>query len=332
MSIYPPSVTSLDPEVRNRLDEESRVINELAVARSAMVPDLATPDGLALARFGMDMMGGDEAEGVEVIEIPGPTEAVSARVITPGRVNSVCLDVHGGAWCLGSARMMDSFLVTLGNRLEVATVSIDYRLAPEHPHPAGVDDVEAALRWLLTEGPDRFETDQLLVQGASAGAHLLVLALLRIRDSDGPDALAPISGASLLFGGYDLGATPSARNGHDAPIVSTKNVEIFLQHFMPGLDAEARRDPSCSPLYADLHGLVPARFTVGANDPFVDDSTFMAARWELAGNHSELGVYPESLHGFIAMPTGYGPLASADSADFLERALRGELRHPVQVA
>jgi acetyl esterase/lipase len=332
MSIYARSVTALNDEARARLEAESRSVAELAVARSEMVPDLATAEGLALARMGMDMMGGAEADGVELIELPSPDGALGARVISPGRVRGVCLDVHGGGWCLGSARMMDSFLAPLADELEVATVSIDYRLAPEHPYPAGVDDVEAALRWLIAEAPTRFGTDRILVQGASAGAHLLALALLRIRDADGAESLASIRGAGLMFGGYDLSASPSARLAEDVPIIPTRTVEVFLEHFVPGTDPETRRDPRYSPLYADLHGLVPARFTVGADDPFVDDSMFMAARWEAAGNHSELGVYPHSLHGFVAMPSGYGPLAAADSAEFYRAALRDTPNRTVEVA
>ncbi|MGI8662252.1 MAG: alpha/beta hydrolase [Acidimicrobiales bacterium] len=328
MTIYPPSVTGLAPAERARLDGEARQLAEMAALMSAVVPDLATLDGLAVARAGQEGMAGPAAENVELIEIAGPTGPLVARVIRPDRIEGVCLDVHGGGWCLGSARQQDPFLVALGTRLGVATVSVDYRLAPEHPFPAGVDDVEAAVRGFLDFAPSHFGTDRLVVQGASAGAHLLTLALLRIRDSDGAEALQPIRGAHLLFGGYDLSATPSAANALGAPIIPTRTIDAFVDHFVPGRDVRARRQPDCSPLYADLRDLPPARFTVGGDDPLLDDSLFMAGRWEAAGNHAELGVYPASIHGFIAFPLGYGPLAAADSADFLGRALDRHLpRH-----
>ena len=72
---------------------------------------------------------------------------------------------------------------------------------------------------------------------------------------------------------------------------------------MPGMSTEQRRDPDVSPLYADLRGLPPALFSVGGNDHLLDDTLFMAARWEVAGNRSELLVYPDTPHGCIALPS-----------------------------
>jgi acetyl esterase/lipase len=73
--------------------------------------------------------------------------------------------------------------------------------------------------------------------------------------------------------------------------------------YLPGLSPEARLDPDISPLHADLHDLPPALFTVGTDDHFIDDTLFMASRWEVAGNQAELLVYPESPHACIGMPT-----------------------------
>jgi len=95
----------------------------------------------------------------------------------------------------------------------------------------------------------------------------------------------------------------------------------FNENFVPGLDAEQRRDPALSPLYADLRGLPPALFTVGTLDPLLDDSLFMAAGWEAAGNRAELRVYVDGVHGFNAFPTGLGRLANEAQVEFLREAL-----------
>ncbi len=91
--------------------------------------------------------------------------------------------------------------------------------------------------------------------------------------------------------------------------------------FTPGMSPQERRDPDVSPLYADLHDLPPAIFTVGTDDHLVDDTLFMAARWELAGNQAELLVYPESPHGCIGMP-GVGGHWFPRLTDFLRRVTK----------
>ena len=109
--------------------------------------------------------------------------------------------------------------------------------------------------------------------------------------------------ANLVFGIYDLGGTPSQRGLTGRPdLLTAEQIEYFAELFTPGRSVEERRDPDISPLYADLHGLPPALFTVGADDHLVDDTLFMAARWVLAGNDAELLVYPESPHGCVGMP------------------------------
>lgn len=92
--------------------------------------------------------------------------------------------------------------------------------------------------------------------------------------------------------------------------------------FTPGLTPEERRDPAISPLYADLRGLPPAFFSVGDQDPLLDDSLFMSACWQAAGNDAELVVYPESMHGFHAFPTGIAKMAIEAQVEFVKRTLK----------
>ena len=234
-------------------------------------------------------------------EISGPAGPLRLRTFVPDQVDAVFLHIHGGGFVTGSPEMTDLLHEILSKELNLAFVSVDYRLAPEHPYPAGPDDCEAAALWLLEHAEREFGSARLLIGGESAGAHLAACTLLRLRDRDAVDRFC---GANLVFGIYDLGRTPSQRGVPERPdLLTVEQIEYFAKLFTPDMSPEERRAPGVSPLYADLHGLPPALFTVGADDHLVDDTLFLAGRWELAGNHTELLVYPEGPHGCIGMPS-----------------------------
>lgn len=252
--------------------------------------------------------------------IRGPAGAITLRLCVPQEIRGVYLHLHGGGWVLGGADQQDPMLQLVASHAHLAAVSVEYRLAPEHPFPAGPDDCESAACWLVEHAQREFGTNRLLIGGESAGAHLSALTLLRMRDRH--DAAAAFHGANLVFGAYDLGMTPSQRNwGTRNLILSTPIMQWFYDLFTPGLTEDQRRDPAISPLWADLRGLPPALFTVGALDPLLDDSLFMAARWRAAGNQAELQVYPESIHGFHAFPTGIAQRAIESQLRFLEQTV-----------
>ncbi|MDJ0788622.1 MAG: alpha/beta hydrolase [Myxococcota bacterium] len=250
-------------------------------------------------------------------EIPGPAGPIPLRVFRPETARGVFLHIHGGGWTLGAADQQDEALDALSRALSVAVVSVGYRLAPEHPHPAGADDCEAAALWLARNARAEFGSETLLIGGESAGAHLSVVTLLRLHDRHGK---TPFRAANLFYGCYDLGLTPSVRAwGERNLILSTPIIEWFADHFVP--DRAARGDPDVSPLYADLGGLPPALFTVGTWDPLVDDSLFMAARWEAAGGVARLAVEPGAIHAFNAFPTEQARRANERAHSFLSGAL-----------
>ena len=103
------------------------------------------------------------------ITIPGRSGGIPARVFVPESPTAVYLHVHGGGWVLGSAFQQDQPLSNMAERAGVAVVSVDYRLAPEHPYPAGADDCEDAALWLMKQSGAEFGTDRLLIGGESAG-------------------------------------------------------------------------------------------------------------------------------------------------------------------
>jgi len=243
---------------------------------------------------------------------------VRLRAIAPtGEANGVYLHVHGGGWTLGAADMQDVLLRTLADETGLVAASVEYRLAPEDPYPAGPDDCEAAALWLLDEGAEQLATPaRFAIGGESAGAQLAATTLLRLRDRHG--RTGGFSRANLVFGVFDLSSTPSRRLhlGGD-PILTQETMDWFVDNFVPGTDAEARRDPDVSPLYADLHGLPSALFTVGTRDPLLDDTLFMEARWRAAGNEARLSVVPEALHGFNAFPLEAARMSLAEQHAFL---------------
>jgi len=248
-------------------------------------------------------------------KIPGAAGEIPIRVIAPESPRGAYLHLHGGGWSIGAAHHNDVANKRIADACGLAVVSVDYRLAPEDPYPAGPDDCEAAALWLIEHAEREFGSDRLLIGGESAGAHLSVVTLLRLRDRH---RLAPFSAANLLFGAYDLSLTPSARAwGERNLILSTPIIEWCTSNFVP---EPLRTHPDVSPLYADLAGLPPALITVGTEDPLLDDSLFLHARWIAAGNQAELSVWPGGIHGFNAFPIPIAERSNAQILEFLARA------------
>jgi acetyl esterase/lipase len=230
---------------------------------------------------------------------------VPVRVLEPDATRGIYLHVHGGGWTMGSNAFQDQRLWRIAIEVGVRVVSVDYRLAPEHPFPAALDDC-LAVAVEMAGG-------RVVIGGESAGAHLSALVLTRLR--------AGFVGANLVYGCYDLGLTDWARGwGERCVILSTPVVRWHADQLLPGLDDEARRDPAVSPLFADLSGLPPALLTVGTDDPLYHDSVELAARWPGA----ELDVYPGGFHAFDLFPIHMGEIANRRQIEFIRRCISHE--------
>jgi len=243
---------------------------------------------------------------------------IPLRVIKPAQSpRGIYLHLHGGGWVLGGADMQDPMLERIADNSGQAVVAPEYRLAPEHPYPAGPDDCEAAAAWLVKNGKREFGTEVLTIGGESAGGHLVAVTLLRMRDRHG---FTGFRGANIVYGAFDLSLTPSQRLfGNTRLVLRTIDMQQFYNAFLPTITD--RRDPDISPLYADLRTLCPALFTVGTKDALLDDTLFMHARWVVARNEAELAIYPGGAHGFTLFPNALSKSATARMDEFLNRLL-----------
>ncbi len=252
------------------------------------------------------------------IVIPGRDgNEIPLRIIAPDQPRGVYLHIHGGGWVLGAADLQDQLLERIADNAGMAVVSVEYRLAPEHPYPAGPDDCEAAAAWLVKHARTEFGSDALTIGGESAGGHLSAVTLLRLRDRYG---YTGFRGANFVYGAFDLSMTPSQMAFGDRRLVlRTIDIQQFANAFLPTVTN--RRVADISPLYGDLKGLCPALFSVGTADALLDDSLFMHARWVAAGNETELAIFPGGAHGFTLFPNRLADESAARSEEFLRRVV-----------
>ncbi|MCP5432502.1 MAG: alpha/beta hydrolase fold domain-containing protein [Alphaproteobacteria bacterium] len=254
--------------------------------------------------------------------IEGPAGPLTLRLFVPEHIDGIYFHIHGGGWTLGSSDGQDPMLERLSQSCRLAVVSVEYRLAPEAPYPAAPDDCEAAGLWILRHARREFDCDRLIIGGESAGAHLAVVTLARLKERHG---IKDFAGANLCYGMYDLSGTPSARNwGKRNLILSTPIITWFVGNYVPldHITSEKLKNPDISPLYADLADMPEALFTVGTLDPLIDDTLFLHGRWTAAGRPAELAVYPGGVHGFNALPNALGAEANARIEGFLKRVGR----------
>ena len=283
---------------------EAQALLEYLPSTGSDDPDLPD-DPVARAQILRDNMTTMEPEPSPMAvesTIPGPAGDIPVRLFVPDEPRAMFLHIHGGGWILGRPQMSDLGNQHLAKAHGLAVLSVDYRLAPEHPYPAGPDDCQAAAAWLLEHGPERWGTDKMFIGGESAGGHLAAATLLRVRDRLG--AIDRVLGANLVFGWYDLRGTPSIfGNGGHPDMLNPPGLQFMIESFTPGMSDAERRDPDVSPLFADLSGLPSCLVSVGTYDHLLDDSLFLATRLAAAESPVELAVYPDSPHGFMALPS-----------------------------
>jgi acetyl esterase/lipase len=238
---------------------------------------------------------------VDPVDVGGvPAEWVAAPGVSRGRV---LLYFHGGAYQIGSPATLRHLVALLSQAASARALSVDYRLAPEHPFPAAIEDALAAYRWLLAGGID---PALIAVAGDSAGGGLALGALVALRDAG-----EPMPGAAVLLSPWtDLALTGESLRTRAAVDVMIKpeGMPETATLYLAGADP---RHPYASPLHADLRGLPPLLIHVGDAEVILDDSTRLAARASEAGLQVSLEIWDEMPHVF---PAFAGLLPEADQA------------------
>ncbi len=203
--------------------------------------------------------------------------------------NGTLLYLHGGAWCVHLPALYSAFAATLSAATGMRVLLVDYRLAPEHPFPAAIDDCLAVYR-ALAEGPTGRPR---VVAGDSAGGNLTLVTLMRVRDA----RLPPPDCAVLLSPATDIAlGSPSMRyNAKADPMFSAGAIDLLPDMYCPGLD---RALPLISPLHGDWTGLPPLYFLAGSTEMLLDDSVRAHDRAQQAGTRSRIDVWPDLPHVF----------------------------------
>lgn len=277
---------------------------------------------------GEAILGKPEPVGtVEDREIPGPAGQIPIRICTPEGTGPfpVLVYFHGGGWVLGNIQSADPICRTLTNKARCITVSVEYRLAPEHKFPAAPEDCYAATQWVAGHAPD-FNGDpaRIAVGGESAGGNLAAVVSLMARDRGGPKLVYQLLIYPATGSGPD---TPSMRENAEGYMLTREDGKWFLNHY---LSSEAdRQNPYLAPLKAtDLHGLPPALVITGEFDPLRDEGEYYAARLRDAGVPVTTTRYDGMIHGFVnfAGMLDKGKLALDEAARALRLAFSNEVR------
>jgi len=246
---------------------------------------------------------GGVADGVRITEdrIPGAKGLLPVRIYRPGDRDDelpVVVHFHGGGWVLRNLEVSDWLCSRVARGAQVVVVSVDYRLAPEHPFPAAVEDAVAATGWIARNAANiGGDATRMAVMGDSAGANLAAVVALAARDPHGPDLRLQV----LLYPPTDLtGSSPSLTEDPDALILTPLGRDTFRSLYLGAADPA---DPRASPLLATDHaGLPPTLIQVGDQDPLRDDASRYAAALRAAGVEVRGTIYLDAVHGFLSFP------------------------------
>ena len=246
---------------------------------------------------------------VETLQLPGPAGKIALRAYTPvapGRAPiPAIVYFHGGGFVMGELDTHDTLCRTLSNDSGCRVLSVDYRLAPECPFPAAVDDGFAALKW-VEENATELEIDPngIAVAGDSAGANIAAVMCLLAKANKG---VPHIAFQSLFYPSISLTRELVSHEFGQGFRLDDRAIQWFYSHYMP-VDADPQ-DERLSPIAAkDLSGLPPAYILTAGFDPLRDEAIAYAAKLKAAAVAVTHVDYPTMIHGFLTMQ-GWIPLA-----------------------
>ena len=233
--------------------------------------------------------------------IPGPGGDIAVRIyrpVTDAAALPVVVYAHGGGFVFCDLDSHDGLCRNLANRIGAVMVSVDYRLAPEHPWPAAADDLYAAVRW-IHDNADAVGSDagRIVVGGDSAGGNLAAVTALMTRDRGGPELAGQLLLYPVIAADFDTESYRAFGRGYYNPKPA---LQWYWDQYVPTV-AE-RSHPYASPLGADLHGLPPAVVVIAGHDPLRDEGVAYADALETAGVSVTRLSYQGGVHGFLTMP------------------------------
>jgi acetyl esterase len=232
----------------------------------------------------------------------------------------IVVNFHGGGWCLGTPEQSGWLASRVAERTGSLVVSPTYRLAPEHPYPAAVEDAWAALRWVAEHAAEiGGDPTRIAVMGDSAGGNLAAVTALMARDAGGPALRAQV----LIYPAVEMYERyPSEEANAEAPVLTSKQMHTFAHLYMGG--SYGVEDWQASPVRALSHAdLPPALILTALHDPLRDHGSIYAETLRAAGSPAELRDYGPGIHGFVSLP-GVVPVARqalADIVAFLDQRL-----------
>lgn len=284
--------------------EAVAIHQSMAQARRQRASAEPVPTTLAQRRAGAEQQGDLTAEPADVdYELLQIGDLPAQWVIPAGAdATRVLIYFHAGGYGYCSMNSHRKLIGHIAKAANCRALNVDYRLAPEHPHPAPVNDALTAYRWLLAQG---FAAPNIAAVGDSAGGGLALALMIKSRD----DALVP-GAAALMSPWVDLAFTGpnAARLAQSDLIQDEASSRECARQFLAGQDPT---DPIASPLYADLHGLSPLYLQVGDAEITYDDSIRLAAKARAAGVEVRLDVFEEMQHDFQMFA---GSMPEADMA------------------
>lgn len=297
---------------------ERMTLDDIHRARGTVYPS-RQPFGWLLGRL-------DPSVGVTFGTAPaGDGHEIPLRIYRPRAIRDRDTDTpvivwfHGGGWVLGNLVNYDAICGDLALGVGAVVVSVDYRMAPEHPAPIAASDCIDATRWLASQGAVlRADPTRLAVAGDSAGGNLAAVVAQALRDAGAPRVAAQV----LIYPATDLTmSSPSIRQHPNAGVLTRAAIEAFVGHYCP--PGTAVTDPVVSPLFGDCHDLPPALVQTADLDPIRDDGNRYAARLVEAGTPVVLTNYRGVPHGFASFPgcSRQGQAQRREMVRFLSRHL-----------
>jgi len=244
------------------------------------------------------------------VKAPGPAGEIALRIYTPvaagGEALPAIVYLHGGGFVVGDLDCYDSLCRTLANEGSCRVISVDYRLAPEHPFPAAVEDCFAALKWIEANAPDlSVDANRMAVAGDSAGGNLAAVMCLLAKQNKGTPHIAF---QLLIYPATRVGDAKSAYPFGSGYFLDSRTIERFHAYYVP--KSADPGDPRLSPLAAkDVGGLPPAYIVTAGFDPLRDEAIAYAEKLKRAGVTVMQVDYPSMIHGFFSMQ-GWIPLAT----------------------